>query len=617
MIIYFTAQTSADPCSVIRGGGAALPASAVFNCYRTFTISNDAKTSQINTLLAMTEVYPYTNIAKSKVDIVAELSKIRSDSSITLDFDFHSQVSNAITKLEDGHFAYSAQCYSVIQFFQPWVIAAKYTAGNPKPTLYLRELITSGSTISIDLVSLFPTQARTFASAVVDSWTAAFNDQDPSLFVGYTIDAIDGQDPITAVQAFADKYTGASHTPETRFNYALANTQYSKDFSRTFCGVGSSSVVRRDGESGNDTLSATPKNPFRGNPNSAIEYMSYLNGYKEDESVMATLRSAKNDEFDAFYMLNSKTGVFTMPGFIPLSSDGELTVATITSWFQTMARGLRALENAGANNLIIDFTSNGGGIICAGKALLSFLFKDNKFVQYDVRLTDTNNYLLTNANNYRNTSSPNPFIMSGNVIPDGSSTTSGAGPAILSNSKSYTRGGVTEKFSGRFDIDCADIQTLFNALVPFLPAGTPATLPLSPTASAARHALNPSVPSGLNITSKPTCGSVLDYETILDAMSKIPRFSTSQPSTTLPAGFPIRVKGQVLFWESYSSKTSDTPDEWIDQPADEWVAMSDSTEIVEVWNAVAAKMPTSKLPTSKNGRGEGGRDGWVEFWLGF
>ncbi|KAJ3214039.1 hypothetical protein HDU67_002133 [Dinochytrium kinnereticum] len=665
------AQASADPCSAIRGGGNVLTAASVFACYSSFPVSSASMTAQIDTLLSLAEVYPYTNIAKSKIDIINELKRIQSDTTITSEFDLSTRISKAIIKLEDGHFTYSGTCYSVIQFFQPWVIAARYTAGSPKPTLYLRDVITAGSTISIDFKAVFPTLANTFSRQLLDTYTAVLGDNDPSLFIGYNIDAIDGMDPVTAVQQFADQYIGSSHTPETRFNFALAQTQYSKGLLQVkdgpFFTTGSSmadmapvrnytlrnpttneiftvsapwlglfpasgstplttNTYRRafcGGSTG--TIARASSSTFNGNPYSAIEYMAYLRGYKISEDVMATLRSAKksvvknapptalvSDDFDAFYFLPAtKTGVFTMPGFLPSTPDGELTETLITSWLKTMATGLATLEQRGATNLLIDFTNNGGGIICSGKTLLSYIFKDSNFVQYDVRLTDTLNYLVSNADRYVNRTAPNPFILNGSVFPDGSKVSANALSTILSTARSYTRGGVTEKFSGRFDIDCESIKQIFDGF-PQLNAGwnpgnvavisngfCGSTCAESVRSLRAQYGIKTYVYGGYNGKPfQPTTfegGSVLDYDSVLDAFRKIPLFSNNQPTTPISSTFPMPARGQVLFWESYSTKTQDIPDEWIESPADEYVAVSDSTEIVDVWNAVAAKMPTTKL----------------------
>ncbi|KAJ3214040.1 hypothetical protein HDU67_002134 [Dinochytrium kinnereticum] len=671
------AQVTADPCSAIRSGGVALDAAAVYACFNSFPLSESAKTAQIDALLAMTEVYPYTSIAKPKIDIVDALRKIQEDTTIRTEFEFNTRISKAIHKLEDGHFSYAASCYSAIQFFQPWVIAAKYTAGSPKPTLYLRDVITAGSTISIDLRSIFPSLTSRFSTSLVDTYTAAFGDRDPSIFIGYEIQAIDGMDPVAAVQQFADDYIGATHTPETRFNFALAQTQYSKGLlqvkdgpfftsgiaqsdagtsrnytlrnpatnevvtlsapwlglypSASATSVTSSSYRRLFCGGNSGTLAMASSSTYTGNPFSAIEYVAYLQGLKIDEAEMATLRASQksavknsppravlSDDFSAFYYLPAtKTGVFAMPGFIPYTPDGELTEELIIGWLTTMASGLQALERQGATNLLIDFTNNGGGIICIGKALLSYLFRDSKFVQYDIRLTDTLSYLVENSFSYVNRTIPNPFQLNGNVIPDGSTSTAQAVSTLISKAKTSTRGGVTEKYSGRFDIDCLAIEDAFKTLLPQLTDGgwNPANVAIisngfcgstcgeSVRSLRAQYGVKTFVYGGYNGKPfQPTAfegGSVLDYDRVLDAFGKISLLSSKNPPKPLPSSFAMPARGNLLFWQSYSNKSQDIPDEWIDSPADEFIAVSDSTEVVEVWNAVAAKMPTIKQPPLK------------------
>ncbi|KAJ3112151.1 hypothetical protein HDU96_004885 [Phlyctochytrium bullatum] len=624
--------------------------------------------------------YPYANIAKTLVDIGAELRKLQTDTTITSDFEFQTRIARAITRLQDGHFSYATTCYSVMQFFQPWVITTKYTAGNPKPTLYLRDLITKGSTLTIDLPAVFPNIAAAFTNNLITAFTRAMG-QDPSLLIGYEIVAIDGQDPITAVQQYADAYVGSSHTAETRFNFALAQTQYIKGslqvkdgpffttsspsfdlptvrnytlrnpqngqtvsvaapwlglFPSTSTAAVTSTRYRQafcGGASGTGAISRASTNPYRDDPNNAIAYMAYLQGLKYDEQVMALLRAGRKsavkrappapvfgDTYNGFYYLSdTKTGVFTMPSFLPVTADGSLSEDLVTSWLQNMAKGLVALEARQPTNLILDFTNNGGGIICAGKALMEYMFAGFRFVQYDVRLTPTSRYLLQNADRYVNKTAPNPFIMNDQVIPDGASVSANAINSLLSNTKTYTRGGVTEPFSQKFDIDCADVSALF-AKFPQLTSGgwNPANVAVLTNGFCgstcgevvrslrSQYGVKVYVYGGTTGTAfQPTSfegGSVLDFDGVLDAFVKIPRLSgVAPPNGTLTGtSFPVPARGQVLFWESYSpARKSDTPDEWIVDPADAWISVADGAEVVEAWGKVAALMPTTKMAPLK------------------
>ncbi|KAI8849821.1 hypothetical protein BC829DRAFT_416505 [Chytridium lagenaria] len=657
---------------VIRGGGAALDAEAVYTCFKSFASPASSKQQQIDALLALTEVYPYTNLAKSKVDIVADLNAIRSEASLS-DFEFHSRISRSINKLQDGHFAYAARCYSVLQFFQPWVIAARYAPGSSKPTLFLRDLITAGSTISVDLETLFPTLAVSFSRNLVNTFTERIG-RDPSLLVGYTIESIDGKDPIAAVQEYADEFIGTSHTAETRFNYALAQTQYSKGLLQVqdgpFFVSGRASADKATSRNytlrnpqtsetvtvtapwlgllpltssipistanyrrafcenqSNVILAQASSNPFVGNPNNALEYVAYLTGVKADAEKKAALiaaeksvvktsppRAVLSDDYSAFYYLDSsKTGVFALPAFLPATEDGELTDRTIISWLRTFANGLSELERRGATNLIIDVTNNGGGIICAGQSLASYIFKDSAFVNYDVRLTDTVSYLIENAATYENMTFSNPFSLGERIIPYGQSSTSAARTLsyLSSNAKQYTRGDTTQSFSGRFEIDCNPFRRLFKSF-PQIQGWNPANVAIvgnglcgstcAETVRSFRSQYNVKtyVYGGTSgATFQPTSfegGSVLDFDAVLDAFANIPRTSRKQPPQQLPSSFPLPARGQVLFWESYSKGLEqDTPDEWIVQNADEFLEVEDATEIVKIWEDVAKKMPVTKV----------------------
>ncbi|KAJ3104504.1 hypothetical protein HDU97_009117 [Phlyctochytrium planicorne] len=661
---------SSDPCTVINGAGTVIPLGTVQKCYASFPLDPTAKAAQINTLLGLAEIYPSTTAAKKLVDLPAELNAIGS-ASITSEFEFQSRITKVINKLQDGHFAYAATCFSVIQFFQPWVIAAKYDSSG-KPTLYLNDVITKGTTISVDFYKLSPSLAGTWSSNALNAWTTDLG-TDPSLLVGSTITAIDDQDPIAAVQSFVDDYVGTSHTAETRFNYGLAATVYTKKNLRIKDGAFVSTMgafdlpaTRKYTLRTTDGQTVTVTAPWYGlfpstksvsitasrfystfcdagvaakaaslmkttsvsNMN-AVNLMAHLNDYDIDVEALEALRAKSKavvktnppslllgDDFDGFYyMSDTKTGVFTIPGFAP--EGVQLTETVLIGWLTTWAKGLAALESAGAVNLIIDTTNNGGGIICSGKSLLTYLFKDSKFVQYDVRLTKTVNYLLDNASKYRNET--NSFDFSTSIIPDGKSTTSSDSKSILqSAARSRTRNGVQDSYSGLFDIDCQSLQNVFLGIdtsagkFPQITGWNPANVAVvsnglcgSTCAESVRslrsqYGIKTYVYGGTSGKPfQPTSfegGSVLTFDLVLDATAKIPFYSKVTAPSPYPTGFGLPVSGQVLFWESYSGGASqELPDEWIDAPADEYIAVSDSVEVVEVWKAVAAKMPTSKL----------------------
>ncbi|KAI8849826.1 hypothetical protein BC829DRAFT_390793, partial [Chytridium lagenaria] len=419
------AQTanSSDPCSIIRGR-TMLEADAVYRCYRSFQISAVDRQKQIDALLALTQVYPYTNLAKSKIDIVASLTSLHHDTSLTSDFDFHSRISLAINKLQDGHFSYAAKCYSSIQFFQPWIVSARYNIESSKPILYLRDTVTSGTVFgSLEETDLMLQFTRNVG-------------RDPALLVGYDIESIDGRDPVDVVQEFADNYAGFSHTPETRFNFVLASTQYSRG--QLVVEDGSFFTTRRSffdrPTIRNYTLrdpitkeavfvsipwlgflpmnistpvsSSTFRRIFCETVSTVPSETSSLGSLISENATMLPSQKAVikklppaailTDDYNAFYFLPEiKTGVFAMSTFEATYYNGSsLEIGLWRDWLRTISDGLLALEERNATNLVIDFTNNGGGQICVGKALLAYLFPEAKFVQYDIRATSLNSYLV-------------------------------------------------------------------------------------------------------------------------------------------------------------------------------------------------------------------------------
>ncbi|KAI8849827.1 hypothetical protein BC829DRAFT_176719 [Chytridium lagenaria] len=178
---------------------------------------------------------------------------------------------------------------------------------------------------------------------------------------------------------------------------------------------------------------------------------------------------------------------------------------------------------------------------------------------------------------------------------------------ILSNSVNLTRGGVTEPYSALFNISCSSDVQFLSSLRP-LSGWNPANIAIvsngfcgstcaeTVRALRAHGNVRTFVYGG---TSKapfqPTSfegGLVASFESAFESFDLLPQITP--PSSPLPKSLRFPAVGQVLFWESYSRRGQEMPDEWTPQPADEYVDVRDPTEIVDVWESVAAKMPTEK-----------------------
>ncbi|KAJ1554630.1 hypothetical protein HK405_004509, partial [Cladochytrium tenue] len=160
------------------------------------------------------------------------------------------------------------------------------------------------------------------------------------------------------------------------------------------------------------------------------------------------------DTTGAFFNLDGTTGVWVLASFMPSATDSS----SVSAYIAAAVSGLSTLRNAGITKLIIDVSNNGGGIICAAAAFLSYLFPNSSFIEYDMRrspLLDTLMQLAVQKSD--NTSFYSPL---GLLLSDGSSSTTPVTKLdqIAPNTASYliTRGGVTSNYTARFTMDCRE-----------------------------------------------------------------------------------------------------------------------------------------------------------------
>ncbi|KAJ3106469.1 hypothetical protein HDU97_006255 [Phlyctochytrium planicorne] len=219
----------------------------------------------------------------AKIDLFAELDKLVADDSITKGFDFHSRITDLISSMNDAHSSYAAQCYRYpFYFIQPWDIVYRYTDGSSTPTLSILRDTYSG------LPSKWASSITT--SAVNALWSEFLNNKTPKDYIGWTVTAIDGNDPVKAVQEYADKYSGFSRDPNSRFNMVLTQFQYaakgftptSSLFSRTdHLGYGAKTYrsYSLKSPSGETATMTVPWLAFRTAESSVSSYSTYFSYY--------------------------------------------------------------------------------------------------------------------------------------------------------------------------------------------------------------------------------------------------------------------------------------------------------------------------------------------------
>ncbi|KAI8615562.1 hypothetical protein BC830DRAFT_287532 [Chytriomyces sp. MP71] len=119
-----------------------------------------------------------------------------------------------------------------------------------------------------------------------------------------------------------------------------------------------------------------------------------------------------NDTDSFFYMMeDGVTGVFAHTTFMPTPPSPDQEANVTRKWVQNIAKGLQALENAGARRLVLDLSGNGGGLVAYGWHLMNYLFPHGnlKPLEYAFPLTPEINRIFENTtvaakffNGYRN-----------------------------------------------------------------------------------------------------------------------------------------------------------------------------------------------------------------------
>ncbi|KAJ3218444.1 hypothetical protein HDU67_005540 [Dinochytrium kinnereticum] len=218
-----------DPCSLAP----VVLAREAVACYQSFELQggNATRSLTIEALRTYLNLYPYLNIPKmnSTFDIVAELDAMQTYPVPSSEYGMHSALTRLFALLHDAHTLYQSDCFSTFQFLQPWIIGPRYKWSSAslaeKPRLYVRNTIFEGLELDYFLPRINITRAAQVSGLMQALWNETLG-AEPGAFVGYEIISIDGRDPVSAVQSFADEVVGLSRDPDTRFNAALGRMQF-------------------------------------------------------------------------------------------------------------------------------------------------------------------------------------------------------------------------------------------------------------------------------------------------------------------------------------------------------------------------------------------------------
>ncbi|KAJ3414276.1 hypothetical protein HDV05_006805 [Chytridiales sp. JEL 0842] len=155
-----------------------------------------------------------TTTFTSAVDIMGSLDSYLNDTTIQTEFELHSKIFNLVNSLNDAHVKYNSRCFSSAVAFQPWVVGAWYSDSTANATLYLYDTMANASPV---FATDDPEEKEVIKRNLGIVWRNVIG-VDPAELVGMDIVSINGVNAVDFVQSLADKMTGISHSPETRFN---------------------------------------------------------------------------------------------------------------------------------------------------------------------------------------------------------------------------------------------------------------------------------------------------------------------------------------------------------------------------------------------------------------
>ncbi|KAI8619111.1 hypothetical protein BC830DRAFT_1078763 [Chytriomyces sp. MP71] len=408
---------ASDSCASLFSSGPIATVSAVEACYNSFPATVTQKQTHMSVLKLFFSMYPYTELAQNslihkghiypmKLNFLDELDQISADPKIDTEYKMTQAILDLVAKLEDGHVTYTPLCFQPYLFLQPFNLLPVYQNDG-----------------SIDIV-IESAASEQSADLLSSYWKDALQGRDGASLIGAKVVSLDGKDPVDFIQDVADRVGGQGHSPELRFNLQFQSykgpTKQPSSFTMRSRSPRIDSLVYalqlKDGSSVTLTFPWAAWSPtdlskytsgkawydatcsqaaavtqMTGSPESAEGAETAAPGSNATETVQfKSMKPILNDQDSFFYMMeDGVTGVFAHTTFMPTSPEPAKEAEVTRSWVETIARGLQALENAGAKRLIIDLSGNGGGRVAYGWQLMNYLFPNAgiKPLEYTFPLT--------------------------------------------------------------------------------------------------------------------------------------------------------------------------------------------------------------------------------------
>lgn len=388
--------------------GVPMSVDAALRCFDTVPFNATRRDAIVDLLSKSMQLYSFLDIAVSPpapfepVDLLAELDNIRS-TVFASDLRMHLAISSIFRKLRDAHTdyhvpgCYQSRVYNALPLFG-------FAAADGSPQV--------GALNGMKVFEDTNPKLNFFRNVIQRTETVYANFSDR--VEGATVLQIDGVNPWLAIAAFARDSVGMAKSAETRMSLsltrALANsTALGLWTARSLfaAGLPSSGVIVKLMEA-NATAPTVYKLPNflvpGANVSSAADLLElcFPNAStvgKAREQPVDSMKKHYELVFGANPLPTHRTAESalparpTPPGFKQVFSDGEFltfwvgitnagvnslvmhmpsfSVTNMTTFANSLLTGFTAGASAGATQLIIDLTGNGGGSICATTSLLN------------------------------------------------------------------------------------------------------------------------------------------------------------------------------------------------------------------------------------------------------
>ncbi|KZT22301.1 hypothetical protein NEOLEDRAFT_1138220 [Neolentinus lepideus HHB14362 ss-1] len=405
-VAHGTAAAS-DPCAKIAGQTFVVPSDAMA-CLKSFPFNETLRQNVLTVISTVFDFYTFeyyylsspAPFQESTTNIRADIARINSTKYAT-DYDFNRALYDFTNQLNDGHTRWLPYCYDTFQNLLP------------TPIVNIEQNGVWGVFIAPDLTEFIPlvgTQYTDYFKSIGFNWerlagaqVLQIEGQDPYAYVDYIADTISGNylDHGVRVNSVFSSYRISSTSFSQRFG-DLAGAPFPDQNSLTFTLIPVNSTLPETvtvpflasyaGNNFTDSGSYWTNNCAANNETNGVDLLASSSLKKRDQPGRRLARAVIVDKSQTNAVglpspyhptappVNGSTGVIKSY-ILPDHKTGVMFVGSFEgdyTQFQTDTQAaITSFQKAGVSRLLIDLSNNGGGYVCLGEFLISYLSGTN------------------------------------------------------------------------------------------------------------------------------------------------------------------------------------------------------------------------------------------------